>query len=257
MGAEKNHRHPSEPGVLVLFVLGYGLLKLSLAREGRKRGWGYLALGIVCFYLFTTKPFPNYLIRPLENEYQPIAGPQELTEVQYIVILSGGARFNSQVPATSQLDESSALRVAEGIRLFHLLSGQPTLIMSGGKLASMKVSNGEKMVAFAQSQGVPAEKLVAETDSIDTYSNAAGVKPLVKDAPFLLVTSAYHLPRALRIFQLLEMRPIPAPADFRNVTDFFYHDYIPSGSALTITQAAIHEYLGLAYLTIWPSRAGQ
>ncbi|MFP3867282.1 MAG: ElyC/SanA/YdcF family protein [Desulfobacteraceae bacterium] len=245
------------PGFIVLFLLGYGLLKLTLTRQGRRRGWGYLALGILGFYFFTTMPLPNYLIRPLENQYPPITATQNLTEVHYIVVLSGGARLNFKVPATSQLEESSALRVAEAIRLFHLLSGQPTLIMTGGKRPNREISSGAMMMAFAQSQGVPAEKLVAETESIDTYSNAAGVKPLVQDAPFLLVTSATHLPRAMRIFQLLEMRPIPAPANFHSVRDFLYSDYLPSGSALTITEAAIHEYLGLAYLTIWPSRTGK
>ena len=246
-----------QPGVIVLVLLSYGFLQLTLAREGRKRGLGFLALGLIGFYLFTTQPLPNYLVQRLENRYQPITSITEFTDIQYIVVLAGGVRYNLDVPATSQLDEASALRVAEGIRLFHLLSGRPTLIMTGGKLPYVNKSSGELMVAFAQSLGVPADKLVAETQAIDTHSNATGVQTLVKDTPFLLVTSATHLPRAMRIFQLLGMRPIPAPADLRGGRDYSYKDYFPSGDCLTTMEAAWHEYLGLAYLSLWPRRAGK
>jgi uncharacterized SAM-binding protein YcdF (DUF218 family) len=245
------------PGTIVLLLLGYGLLKLTLSRGPRKSGWGFLALGVLCFYFFTTTPLPDLLIRQLENQYQPIADNQDLTEIQYIVVLSGGARLNFQVPPTSQLSSASALRVAEGIRLFHLLSGRPLLIMAGGGgWLHPQLKLGEQMVAFARCQGIPAEKLIAETHSGDTHANAVGIKLLIKDAPFLLVTSAAHLPRAIRIFQLLGMRPIPAPADFWGSEHYCYYDYVPSGGALITMEAAIHEYLGLAYLAVWPSRAG-
>lgn len=247
-----------QPGTIVLLLLGYGLLKLTFSRSTRKTGWGFLILGLLCFYFFTTTPLPNLLIRHLESQYQPITEIQGLPDISYIVVLAGGVRLNFQVPPTSQLDESTALRVAEGIRLFHLLGGRPQMIMSGGgSWLQPQVKLGAQMAAFARTQGVPAEKLVAETRSGDTYANAVGTKAIVQDAPFLLVTSAAHLPRALRIFQLLGMQPIPAPADFREQEHFTYYDYIPSGNALITMESALHEYLGLAYLTLWPSRAGK
>lgn len=246
------------PGTIVLVLLGYALFKLTVSRGSPKRAWAFLTLGVLGFYFFTTTPLPDFLIRHLENQYQPITNNQDLAEIRYIVVLSSGVRFNFQVPPTSQLDEASALRVAEGIRLYHLLSGRPLLIMSGGGgWLHPKVKLGEQMVAWARSQGVPAEKLIAETHSGDTHANAVGVKLLVKDAPFLLVTSAAHMPRSMRIFHLLGMRPIPAPADFRGVEHYCVYHYIPSGAALSTMEAAIHEYLGLAYLALWPSRAGK
>ncbi len=113
------------------------------------------------------------------------------------------------------------------------------------------------MVALAQCMGVPGKKLISETNSMDTYANAIEVKPIVKDDPFLLVTSAAHMLRAIRIFQTLGMKPIPAPADFRQKEHLDVYDYIPSGESLTTLEYAIHEYLGLAFLYIWPSRAGK
>jgi len=55
----------------------------------------------------------------------------------------------------------------------------------------------------------------------------------------------------------LGMKPIPAPGDFRYSPHYFWFDFFPSGGNLTDMQAVIHEYLGLAYLYLFPGRAGQ
>jgi uncharacterized SAM-binding protein YcdF (DUF218 family) len=244
----------TDPGTIVLLLLGYGFLRLLFTRGSRKRGLGWIGLGLICFYLFTTAPLPNYLLKTLESRYEPVTAPQKFSDIRYIVVLSGGMRFNNAVPPTSRLDESSALRVAEGIRLFRLLSGSPTLIMTGsGPWKDM----ANRMAAFAESLGVPADKLIQENHAKDTYGNAMEVQPLVKNQPFLLVTSALHLPRAMGIFQELGMKPIPAPGDFRYSTHYLLYDFFPSGYSLTNMEAVIHEYLGLAYLHLFPSRAGQ
>jgi uncharacterized SAM-binding protein YcdF (DUF218 family) len=244
----------TEPGTLVFLLLSYGFLRLLFARGSKKRGLGWIGLGLLCFYLFTTAPLPNYLAKTLESRYEPLTGIRNLPEVKYIVVLSGGMRLNKAVPPTSELDESSALRVVEGIRLFHLLGEAPVLIMTGsGRWHDM----GTRMVAFAQSLGVPPGKLIPENKAKDTYGNAMWVRPLVKNQPFLLVTSAVHLPRALLIFQKLGMKPIPAPGDFRFSQYYSINDFFPTSTNLATMEIAVHEYLGLAYLYLVPSRAGE
>jgi uncharacterized SAM-binding protein YcdF (DUF218 family) len=244
----------TDPGTIVLLLLGYGFLRLVFSRGPKKKGLVWLGLGLACFYLFTTTPLPNYLMGRLEHRLEPVTATQKLPDIKFIVVLSGGLRPNQGLPPTSQLDETSALRVAEGVRLFHLLSDEPVLVMTGqGPFADL----GSRMVALAESQGVPPEKLIPENQARDTYGNATGVRNLVKNQPFLLVTSASHLPRALKIFQKTGMKPIPAPGDFRSIKNFSIADYLPSGSNLFNMELAVHEYLGLAYLTMFPSRAGE
>ena len=104
---------------------------------------------------------------------------------------------------------------------------------------------------------IPADKLLAETRSLDTYGNARGVKPIVKDAPFVLVTSASHLPRAMIIFQTLGMRPVPAPADINIYSRNTWNRFLPAGEFLEEMQEGVHEYLGLAYLKLFPRQAGR
>jgi uncharacterized SAM-binding protein YcdF (DUF218 family) len=241
------------PGVIILVILGLGLLKLTLANKPKRSGWALIFLGIVCYYFFTTAFLPQTLLFPLKSKYKPLQQVQDIGKIDYIVVLSGDVRDNPQDPPTSQLGAATAFRVVEGIRLFHLFSEQPTLIMSGGD----QPVAGEVMVAFARSLGVPAAKLLAETRSLDTYGNALGVKPIVKDAPFVLVTSASHLPRAMIIFQTLGMRPVPAPADINIYSRNTGNRFLPAGEFLEEMEKAIHEYLGLVYLKLFPRQAGR
>lgn len=241
------------PGAVIFLFLCFGLLIIFFSKKIKRLGWFFLILGTISFYFFSTGPLPNALLAPLEHQYKPLQPGQDIAKIDYIVVLAGGLRDISNVPPTSQLSADTALRVVEGIRLFHLFSDQPTLIMSGGG----KPSSGKMMVAFAGSLGVPADKLVAETRSLDTFGNAKEVKPIVKDAPFALVTSASHLPRSMIIFKILGMAPIPAPADFNIVAEFSWSEFLPSGDYLEATKAACHEYLGLAYLKLFPWRAGK
>jgi uncharacterized SAM-binding protein YcdF (DUF218 family) len=241
------------PGTVILGLLSYGLLKLILSGKSKRPGWVWLFLGTVCFYLFSTVCLPNVLLYHLERQYEPLTQLQDLREITYIVVLSGSINGNLNIPPTSQLGDSTALRVVEGIRLFNVLPARPVLIMSGGD----QPKAGDLMVAFARSLGVPPEKLIAETESLDTHGNAREIKAIVKEAPFLLVTSASHLPRSMKIFQLHGMRPIPAPADFRYCQKYTRRAFVPSGENLANMEAVVHEYLGLAYLKLFPGRAGK
>ena len=241
------------PGTLILALLALGLLRLGRAAAPRRPGLFWLSASLVCYYLFTTAPLPTLALRSLERQYAPLSPAALPAGVQYIVVLSAGVRSVAGVPATSIVDDCSAARVAEGVRLFRLLASEPQLVMSGGGWVRL----ADQMAAFAQALGVPAAKIITETDSLDTHGNAQGVRAIVQDAPFLLVTSASHLPRSMAIFHLLGMRPLPAPADFRAPTHFAWVDFFPSSLHLKNLELAWHEYLGLAYLWLLPRRAGR
>ena len=241
------------PGVIILVLLCLGLLRMTFSKSSKRSGWLLFLLATLCFYFFATAPLPNALLDPLENQYKPLQQVKDIGRINYIVVLAGGSLNNPDVPPASQLGAGTSSRVVEGIRLFHLLSDQPTVIMSGGG----EPDDGSLMVAFAKSLNIPADKLLAETRSPDTHGNAKEVKPIVKDAPFLLVTSASHLPRAMIIFKALGMRPIPAPADFKVMEKFLWPDFLPQGVYLEQMRAAVHEYLGLGYLKLFPKRVGK
>lgn len=241
------------PATVILVLLVVGLWRFLRPAGSWRRGGVWLVLGTVCFYLCTTAPLPQSLVNRLEGRYAAITHLAADPAIPYIVVLSGGIRSRHDVPPTSLLDDFSIARVVEGIRLFYLLKGKPLLVMSGGGPGAV----GDRMAALARSLGIPADKVLSETNSLDTHGNAREVKAIVHNAPFLLVTSAAHMPRAMAIFQLLGLRPVPAPADFRGQTAYRAMDLWPAGVHLRNLEMVLHEYLGLAYLRLFPSRAGR
>ncbi len=76
------------------------------------------------------------------------------------------------------------------------------------------------------------------------------LKKIVGNHPFILVTSAYHMPRAMALFTAQHMHPIPAPTQFIGLTQLSIKTVIPNASSLFLSDLAIHEYLGLWWAKI-------
>ena len=136
-------------------------------------------------------------------------------------------------------------RVIEVVRLYRLMD-RPTIVVSGGSgNPFVKVSEAAVMRELLIDLGIPSKRIRIEGKSSDTYENARSVKKLPLNRPLILVTSASHLPRALRVFRAQGMRPLPAPCDFRSrrsVGDPMW--FFPSPGSLAISTSAIYEYLG-------------
>jgi uncharacterized SAM-binding protein YcdF (DUF218 family) len=118
----------------------------------------------------------------------------------------------------------------------------------------------EKVAALPAELGISEQDLVLVSGARDTGEEAALVGKLVGDQPFALVTSAYHMPRALKNFRRLGLNPVPAPCEFMNSKSLDYIEWVGIDAvSLLRSQLAIHEYLGIMWLSIkgylWPSVA--
>ena len=133
-------------------------------------------------------------------------------------------------------------RVVEGIRLFrHLPNAR--LILSGGREDQV-----ESISTFPVEMGVPKQALIIETKAFDTADEARVFGEIVGKTPFALVTSAYHIPRAMRLFRTVGLNPVPAPCEYRaKKLPALPTCLLPSADALLTTQLAIHEYIGMAW----------
>ena len=152
-------------------------------------------------------------------------------------------------------------RLVEGVRLYHEVSGA-RLIVSGGVVNQGHEPLAKLMADFLRQIGVPAKDIVMEGKSRDTYENLAEVRKLVGASPFILVTSAFHLPRAIAVARKLQMNPLPAPACIwalqaypekmsiaQLASSFFTGFAYPSTARLARIQWVYHEYLG--YVWYW------
>jgi uncharacterized SAM-binding protein YcdF (DUF218 family) len=229
-------------------VLGLLLLGIFL----KKKRTEVILAGVAILYLFSFSPFGYVILRPLESQYVPISSSNLNQEVQWIVVLGGGSREDETLTPEERLGDASLRRLLEGVRLSRLLP-QSRVVLSGGNYQGVS-PDALIMQQVALDQGVGRDRIIVETASLDTADQASLLRDGLGQAPFYLVTSASHMPRAMRMFIRSGTQPIAAPTDFRAVwAPFQVIDFFPQAGALVNTERAFYEYLGL----FWGSIRGQ
>ena len=234
------------PIALTLILIGAVLLKF-----GRRRGgFRFAASGMILIALASWGPVAERLLRPLEQRHAPLTDVAALGEVAAVVVLGGGWQPKPDWPISAQLNESSAIRLFEGLRLLRALP-EARLIVSGGSRHGDLEPIAVGYAQAAREMGVPAERILLLDTPVDTAQEAYAVKAaLGMDRPFLLVTSASHMARAMRHFETAGLAPIAAPTHFRTgrrETERLKY-WIPSADQLRKTERAVYEYLGLLAL---------
>lgn len=248
------------PVPLVICIMLVGLFRLWFTHK-QLSGKFFVSFGLLLLLLLSNSQISNYLIGYLESTYRPHTiqlsnETDELSDgnsVTFVVVLGGGHTSDPGLPFTSQISETTMVRLIEGIRIYRKYPGSK-LILSGGKVFDL-VPGALHMANIAKELGVDEHDLIIESQSRDTKDEARLIKPIVNDDKFILVTSASHMHRSMAMFKKLGMDPIPAPAGhrFRHVQDSNPLEYFPSSYNLAKSQRAVHEYLGM----IWASLTGQ
>ena len=216
-----------------------------------KLGKILVIIGAAFFLLFSTFPFPNYLLGRLEYTYPPLKDEElqdsKYSDIRYVVVLDGGGWYSKKLPITSNFNPASLVRITEGIRLFFICKKDDMkLIVSGGDVRLTK--GAELMARLAMELGIDEKNIIVEKDSLDTNDEAKLIKDMVKDNRFFLVTSAGHMPRSMALFKKYGMAPVAAPTNHRtrkNVA-FDIRWIIPSASNLEKSELAFYELFGFA-----------
>jgi len=242
------------PVVLVCLLLG--VVVLSLRRRPRlARGMAVAAL--VIMLLASNVWIAFALVGYLESRNIP-HGP--LPAAGAIVVLSSGAEPAWPPQPAIWVDDATANRLLYAVKLYR--EGKaPLVILSGGQLPWLKSlpPMSETMSEFIELMGIPKSAVVQESASGNTYENAIDVKAILQARDIheiLLVTSAFHMPRALALFKHQGIDAIAAPCDFFSSMPRWAADttgwqalatgLIPDANNLTQTTKAIKELLGIA-----------
>ncbi|MBD6615844.1 YdcF family protein [Komarekiella sp. 'clone 1'] len=154
------------------------------------------------------------LVRSLEWQNIP---PAQMPNAEAIVVLGGATKSAFPPRPTVDLSESGD-RVIYAAQLYRQKKA-PIIILSGGRVNWRGDGSPESadMANILTSIGVPSEAIVQEPDSFNTYQNAVNVQKILESRGIrqvLLVTSAMHMPRSLKVFQRQGINAIPAPTDF-------------------------------------------
>lgn len=225
---------------LALFVIG--LYFLMTKKESLSKLFLSLSFGVVLLYSYP--PFSNYLVQNLENQYPKF---DYTKKVKYIHVLGNGHNLDSQQPLSSQITSAGIKRDLEGI-LIHFKMDGSKMIFTGFK-GSTDISNARMNAKLALALGVKDENIIISETPKDTKEEALFTKSIVGDEPFVLVTSATHMPRAMMLFKSLGLNPIPAPTSFyKNKFDGYLQ--APNGGSLYKSKIAMHEYIGILWSKI-------
>lgn len=232
---------------------------LGLHRPRTARWLTALALGLLL--ALGWQPLPDALLRSLEQQIPPPAADVAL-ERYYGVIVLGGALEPAYVWAhPGQVALNAAAERMTALRPLLARAPQLRVLFSGGE--GQWLANGapeaERARAFWAQQGLPVETFLFESRSRTTFENARESAQLVgadKTRPWLLLTSAWHMPRALATFGALGWNVSPWPVDYRSGLDTPALEYNMDQGVHT-WRTALHEWLGLwAYRLSGQASAG-
>jgi uncharacterized SAM-binding protein YcdF (DUF218 family) len=234
------------PLPLGVFFIVFALLLLY--RDKIKPAKWLLAVSILWLFFFSYPPIANRLLYNIESSYPTLHKAPE--NIKYIYVLGGGHHVDDSLPITSQVMEASVVRLNEGIRLYHQLHEKASIIVSGYCGLSDPTTHALMQQRLALALGVKKEKIILSPEPKDTEEEAIAAKKLLGNKPFILVTSASHMARAMKFFHKEGLDPIPAPTN--HLASIQYPDYIKffSSEALEKSRIVFHELLGLVWQKI-------
>ncbi|MGB0909679.1 MAG: ElyC/SanA/YdcF family protein, partial [Nitrospirales bacterium] len=241
------------PLPLCLAMVAVGLLLLWFTRK-KMAGKIFVTGGFLLLAMLSVETISGRILQTLESQYAPLKlshiQTQSMTsgqlKISQIVVLAGGIAGDPTLPLHLQILHSSRERLLEGIRLYRLLPGSQ-LILTGGLGTPLDVE-ATVLSRVAQTYGVKRADLVLEVQSRDTKDHPHYVSALLNTEPFILVTSAYHMPRAMKLFAKHQLFPIPAPiGHWKGNRTLSLKQVFPSHSGLRLSELAAHEYLGMAW----------
>ena len=204
---------------------------------------GMLVLGLLGF-----NAVPDALLRSLESRFNV---PSLTSSDQFAgVIVLGGAtgspgiyKAHGQVPLGD-----AAERMTVPIALMRKFPNFELIFSGGeGRLVPTGTTEAELAGVFYTEQGVDMTRVTLESQARTTRENASRVAALLGERckqPWLLVTSAWHMPRSMSEFQAVGCNVTAYPVDFRTGEETSWTEYSMAGS-LMAWQTALHEYLGM------------
>ena len=246
------------PGIFIVILV---LAIIFYIRNRHKISLIIVVLSVILIYLFSIEPIKNLLLLPLENyakryglKYEEItSGNRKINGV--IVILGGGVIEGSPDLYGYASPSPDAVKRVVYAYLLYKKSGMP-IITTGGKRPGLKNSTpeGEVLKNLLIKLGVPSSKIMEENTSINTYQNILRVKHLVLIHQFknvYIVTSAYHMKRAIWVCKKMNINAIPVPTDYKiNRAGYTVESFLPNSLSLYDLRKALHEYIGLMYYRI-------
>lgn len=228
------------PGVFFVLFL---LTAVWCWRRGCRRNAAAIVVITFVFYVLSTGAMSEYLLGNLESAYEPPSEPAG----DVIIMLGGGATQGTpDVDGTGMLCGSPANRLLTAVRLQKKL-GVP-ILLSGGQVYADSGTEAKIARRILLSLGVPEQDILVEARSLNTRQNAIYSGRILRERGFtrpILVTSAFHMERAVLNFSKENISVIPYPTDYMvsRYPVFHYNKLAPQAGALEAATLVLQERL--------------
>lgn len=232
------------PGIFIICLL-------IIASFAKKR---VRLMAIVCailIYVLSIEPTKDRILIPLEDAYNTPT-LKEIEACNAYVVLGGGLYDNAPDLTGKGIPTAIAFtRIVDAARLYSLI--KRPIIFSGGKVFNRR-SESEVAKRILCSLGVKEKDIILEDRSTDTIENAEYVKE--KAGPLnlkriVLITSAFHMKRAMMLFKRHFEDITPYPAGYRTArAEYDVLSFLPSASNLYDISLALKEYMGIIFYKI-------
>lgn len=230
--------------LIALGLFGAILLLTRFARAGRRLMVASLVLLAICAY----SPLANFVLYPLESRFPKWDGSRG--EPDGIIVLGG--------PLDADLSAAHGVPVLAGaadriIGAATLAQRYPKarIVYTGGSpnLLHNDAKEADYATALFQGLGIEKSRLTMERQSRNTKENAEFSKQIVQPKPgerWLLVTSAYHMPRSIGLFRKAGFPVEAYPVDWKVGTrEDLFKCYVVANDGLQLVDTGVREWLGL------------
>jgi uncharacterized SAM-binding protein YcdF (DUF218 family) len=240
--------------ILPIFVLPLGWVLLLVAFALIRRKWWPVVVAAGLLYVGSLPLTGQALLAWLESHYAsvPIAQVEKADAIVPLGGIFGPPVAEGCLPNVAQAGD----RLEAGIVLWQRGKAE-WLVFTGARIPweGRTEVEGALSKRAAVERGVPAEKILVTRDIGNTADEARAVADLMKERGWkkvILVTSAFHMPRAARLFRKAGVEITPFPVDFRH--DAQRHltvlDFLPSAGALADTEMVLRECYGIAFYAV-------
>ena len=219
---------------------------LSMRRSGTSTLRYVLALVLTLLLLTGWSPLSNAALRSLEDQYQTPAG--DLSKFAGMIVLGGVFAGNDGRGQEQIAVGCSADRVVAPVPIMNQYPHM-RLLFTGGEAALLPTGQSEAKAArrYFEKMGLAPNRMIYEGASRNTFENSelsARVPDVDIKAPWLLVTSASHMPRAMATFLHTGWNVTAYPVDYASVVDpsWFGYSLVSSANAW---QVALREWVGI------------
>lgn len=234
------------PSIFIIILI----VALWLLKKNYRRGLYLIVADILLIYVLSIEPVKNLLLWPLEDFVPPIDLNLNYN-ADLVVVLGGGIIEQSpDEEGAGSLVPESMKRVMYGLMV--AAKYRVPVLFSGGKVyADQKEAEADIACRIARRYAPAGMVIYGEGLSRTTRENAVYVKEKFKTRRVILVTSAYHMKRALYSFGREGVDCVPAPTDYKiDSSGYNFTSFLPKTGEMDNVYRALKEYVGILFYMV-------